>query len=92
MMSLDRACVCIDPPSMTAYFLCGSPSSILEPRHVVKIFIPCLKRRWLELIKDYDLEIHYHPDQANAVADAFSRKAHCNCQPVVSISGEESSI
>jgi hypothetical protein len=30
----------------------------------------------LELIKDYDLEIHYHPDKANLVADALSRKEH----------------
>ncbi|WVZ49169.1 hypothetical protein U9M48_000546 [Paspalum notatum var. saurae] len=36
------------------------------------------QRRWLELIKDYDLEIHYHPGKANVVADASSRKAHCN--------------
>jgi hypothetical protein len=34
------------------------------------------QRRWLELIKDYDLEVHYHPDMANVVADALSRKAH----------------
>ncbi|WVZ89330.1 hypothetical protein U9M48_035751, partial [Paspalum notatum var. saurae] len=34
--------------------------------------------RWLELIKDYDLEVHYHPGKANVVADALSRKAHCN--------------
>jgi hypothetical protein len=46
----------------------------------------------LELIKDYDLEIHYHPGKANMVADAFSRKAHCNHLPTVGISGEESSI
>jgi hypothetical protein len=32
------------------------------------------QRRWLELIKDYDLEIHYHPGKANVVADALSRK------------------
>jgi hypothetical protein len=32
------------------------------------------QRRWLELIKDYDLEIHYHPEKANVVADALSRK------------------
>ncbi|WVZ97895.1 hypothetical protein U9M48_043398 [Paspalum notatum var. saurae] len=36
------------------------------------------QRRWLELIKDYDLEIHYHPGKANVVADALSHKAHCN--------------
>jgi hypothetical protein len=32
------------------------------------------QRRWLELIKEYDLEIHYHPGKANLVADALSRK------------------
>ena len=37
------------------------------------------QRRWLELIKDYDLEIHYHPGKANVVADALSRKVSCNC-------------
>jgi hypothetical protein len=37
------------------------------------------QRRWLELIKDYDLEVHYHPGKANVVADALSRKNHCNC-------------
>jgi hypothetical protein len=50
------------------------------------------QRRWLELIMDYDMEIHYHPDKANVVEDALSRKAHCNYVPAVSISGEESSI
>jgi hypothetical protein len=37
------------------------------------------QRRWLELIKDYDLEIHYHLGKANVVADALSRKASCHC-------------
>ena len=32
------------------------------------------QRRWLELIKDYDLEILYHPGKENVVADALSRK------------------
>jgi hypothetical protein len=46
----------------------------------------------LELIKDYDLEIHYHPGKSNMVADALSCKAHYNHLPVVVISGEESSV
>jgi hypothetical protein len=40
------------------------------------------QRRWLELIKDYELEIHYHPGKANVVADALSRKAFCHCLTV----------
>jgi hypothetical protein len=36
------------------------------------------QRRWLELIKDYELEIHYHPDKANVVANALSKKSQVN--------------
>ena len=36
------------------------------------------QRRWLELIKDYNLNVHYHPGKANVVADALSQKSHCN--------------
>ena len=32
------------------------------------------QRRWVELIKDYDCIIDYHPRKANVVADALSRK------------------
>jgi hypothetical protein len=40
------------------------------------------QRRWLELIKDYDLGINYHPGKANMVADALSCRSHV-CQLVV---------
>ncbi|XP_070025849.1 uncharacterized protein [Nicotiana sylvestris] len=33
------------------------------------------QRRWMELLKDYDCSILYHPGKANVVADALSRKS-----------------
>jgi hypothetical protein len=32
----------------------------------------------LELIKDYNLGINYHPSKANVIADALSRRSHLN--------------
>jgi hypothetical protein len=46
------------------------------------------QRRWLELIKDYDLEVHYHPGKANVVADALSRKRYANEIQVMPMSNE----
>ena len=36
------------------------------------------QRRWLELIKDYNLDLQYHPGKANVVADTLSHKTRCN--------------
>jgi hypothetical protein len=49
------------------------------------------QQRWLELIKDYELEVHYHPEKANVIVDVLSRKAHCIYLPAVRLTGEESS-
>jgi hypothetical protein len=46
------------------------------------------QRRWLELIKDYDLEIHYHPGKANLVADALSRKGRVHAAIVTQLPNE----
>jgi ribonuclease HI len=46
------------------------------------------QRHWLELIKDYDLEIHYRPGKANLVADALSRKEHVPSAIVVQLVDE----
>jgi hypothetical protein len=49
------------------------------------------QRRWLELIKNYEQEVHYHSNKANVIADALSHKAHYNYLPVARLTGEESS-
>jgi hypothetical protein len=43
------------------------------------------QRRWLELIKYYDLGINYHPGEANVVTDALSRMSHMSQLVVDSI-------
>ena len=65
------------------HYLLGNPVHIYSDYKSIKyIFtqseLNLRQRRWLELIKDYDLEIHYHPGKANVVADALSRMAKCN--------------
>jgi hypothetical protein len=32
----------------------------------------------LEVLKDYDLQINYHPGEAKVVADALSQRSHAN--------------
>jgi hypothetical protein len=62
------------------HYLIGHKSDIYtDPKSLKYIFtqsdLNLRQRRWLELIKDYNLEVHYHPGKANVVADALSRKS-----------------
>ena len=46
---------------------------------IIKVLsISSRQRRWLELIKDYDVGINYQPGKANVVADALNRTSYCN--------------
>jgi hypothetical protein len=78
------------------YYLLGNVVHIYTDQKSLKyIFtqtdLNMRQRRWLELIKDYELKVHYYPRKANVVADVLSRKGHCNYLPVVRSTGEESS-
>ena len=70
------------------HYLLGNPCKICTDHKSLKyIFtqaeINMRQRRWLELIKDYELEVHYDSDKANVVADALSRKGRCTCLMVM---------
>jgi hypothetical protein len=46
------------------------------------------QRRWLEVIKDYDIGNNYHPGKANVVTDALSQRSHVSQLVVDSMSYE----
>jgi hypothetical protein len=46
--------------------------------HLYLMDLNMRQRRWLELINDYELEVHYHLGKENIIADALSHKAQCN--------------
>jgi hypothetical protein len=48
------------------------------------------QRRWIKLIKDHEVEVHYHLSKANVVADVLTHKAHYNYLSAVRLIGEES--
>jgi ribonuclease HI len=69
------------------HYLFGHKCQIYTDHKILKYIVTkndlnMRQRRWLELIKDYDLEIHYHPRKANVVADALSHKSHVNATMV----------
>ncbi|GKE01803.1 putative reverse transcriptase domain-containing protein, partial [Tanacetum coccineum] len=43
------------------------------------------QRRWLELLSDYDCEIHYHPGKANVVKAEYQKPSGLLVQPVIPV-------
>ncbi|KAA0060263.1 ty3-gypsy retrotransposon protein [Cucumis melo var. makuwa] len=67
------------------HYLYGEKIQIFTDHKSLKYFftkkeLNMRQRRWLELVKDYDCEILYHPGKANVVADALSRKKIIDAQ------------
>ncbi|KAL4032250.1 hypothetical protein IC575_005318 [Cucumis melo] len=63
------------------HYLYGEKIQIFTDHKSLKYFftqkeLNMRQRRWLELVKDYNCEILYHPGKANVVADALSRKSN----------------
>jgi len=62
------------------YLLCNLCHIYIDHKSLKYIFtqheLNMRQPRWLELIKDYNLKVHYHLGKANVVADALSRKQH----------------
>ena len=61
-------------------FLFGETCEINTDNKSLKYLFPqkelnIRQRQWLELLKDYDCIIQYHPGKANVIVDALSRKS-----------------
>jgi hypothetical protein len=68
------------------HYLIGNKCEIYTDHKSLKYiftqpYLNLRQRRWLELVKDYNLEIHYHPGKANVVADVLSRKSYKKVAP-----------
>ncbi|KAJ8764775.1 hypothetical protein K2173_009176 [Erythroxylum novogranatense] len=73
-------CVLMQGDRIWRHYLYGVQTRIFTDHKSLKYLLSqkelnLRQRRWIELLKDYDLLIEYHPGKANVVADALSRKS-----------------
>ena len=71
------------------HYLYGEKVEIYTDHKSLKYFftqkeLNMRQRRWLELLKDYDHTIQYHPGKANVVADALSRRSYAGTSAILS--------
>jgi hypothetical protein len=64
------------------HYLIGHRCEIYSDHKSLKYIFPqtnlnLRQQRWLELIKDCDLGINYHPGKTNVIANALSRRKYC---------------
>ncbi|WRX24135.1 hypothetical protein QQP08_016622 [Theobroma cacao] len=71
---VSRAGIYVDPKKIEAILQWEQPKTVTEIRSFLEL-AGYYRSRWLELIKDYDLVIDYHPRKENVVVDALSRKS-----------------
>ncbi len=57
------------------HYLYGEHCEIFTDHNFTWRELNLRQRRWLEMLKDYDLSIQYHLGKANVLADALSRRA-----------------
>jgi hypothetical protein len=79
---LELAAV-VHPLKLWRHYIIGKRCEVYSDHKSLKYIFTQLdlnlrQRRWLELIKDYDLGINYHSGKANVVANALSRRSHLN--------------
>ena len=83
----------VHAPKIWRHYIMGTKCQVYTDHKSLKyIFtqkdLNLRQHRWLELIKDYDLEIHYHLGKTNLVADALSRKEHVHSAVVAQLPDE----
>ncbi|XP_024021640.1 uncharacterized protein LOC112091674 [Morus notabilis] len=67
----NRQGISIDPSKIETMLQWERPKNVVEIHSFLGL---ARQRKWVEYMEDYDFTLQYHPEKANVVADALSRK------------------